>query len=532
MAFRDRRRRIIPRLLGCLSVLLLVGFLFGGVTAKPALAAPSCGVLAPGAAAEAANAVTATCTQLGVNYSWGGGHGGTPGPTLGLCDPANGAPNDCHVTGFDCSGLVRYGYYRALGFDILGSGSTRSQWASGAVKQRIYNYDQLLPGDLLYYSSNGAASGIHHVAMYLGQSWIVEAPFSGAKVRVVTLSTHNDFLGAARLFPASTDEIAGAAAYRWGDQQLVFTPSSTGSLHHWYWIPGEGTEDDDWGGGTIVGKTTGFAYGDQEHVFARGPDNTLLHWWWTAGDGELHYADWHGEAYSDPTAFVWGGQQHIFAKAADGNLFHWYWDPGTGQVTTVKWSGAPAAFVGNPSAFSLNNQQHVVARGPNNELYHWWWDQATGQVTFADWHGEAYSDPTAFVWGGQQHIFAKAADGNLFHWYWDPGTGQVTTVKWSGAPAAFVGAPFGYRFGNQQHVVARGPNNELYHWWWDQATGQVTFADWHGEAYSDPIAFVYDDQQQIFTQSATHTLYHYSWTPQDGLQTDDWGGDVEYPGES
>jgi Repeat of unknown function (DUF346) len=43
------------------------------------------------------------------------------------------------------------------------------------------------------------------------------------------------------------------------------------------------------------------------------------------------------------------------------------------------------------------------------------------------------------------------------------------------------------------------------------------------------IAFVYNDQQQIFTQSATHTLYHYYWTPQDGLHTDEWGGDVDYP---
>jgi hypothetical protein len=329
------------------------------------------------------------------------------------------------------------------------------------------------------------------------------------------------------------DPISGAASYQWGDQELVFTPSTDGTLHHWYWISGQGTRSDDWGGGPIVGKTTGFAWNDQEHVFARGANNHLLHWWWTANDGQMHYADWGGEAYSDPTAFVWNGQQHIFAKAADGNLFHWYWDPSDGNLHTVKWSGAPAAFVGNPSAFAWDNQQHVVARGPNNTLYHWWWDQSTGTVSFADWGGQAYSDPTTFVWNGQQHYFAKAADGQLFHWFWDPGDRQVHTVEWGGAPGTFVGAPFGYKFRNQQHVVARGPDNKLYHWWWAQDTGTVSFANWGGEAYSDPTAFVYNnEQQQIFTQSATNTLYHYYWLWSDGnLHQDNWGGSVKYPNQ-
>ncbi|PRY32432.1 DUF346 domain-containing protein [Umezawaea tangerina] len=323
----------------------------------------------------------------------------------------------------------------------------------------------------------------------------------------------------------TVDGVGGARAFKWGDQQLIFSRGTDGALHHWYWIPGEGTRSDSWGG-TVVGEPTGFAYGNQEHVFARGPNNTLLHWWWIDDGSGLHFADWGGEAYGDPTAFVWNGQQHIFAKNAAGQLFHWFWDPTDLQVHTVTWSGAPGAFVGGLSSFAYKNQQHVVARGPNNTLYHWWWDQATGQVTFADWGGQAYSDPTAFVWNGQQHIFAKNAAGQLFHWFWDPTDHQVHTVTWSGAPGTFVGTPFGYSFGNQQHVVARGPNNTLYHWWWDQATGQVTFADWGGQAYGDPVAFVYGDQQQIFATSARNTLYHWWWTPQEGGQQNDWGGNA------
>jgi hypothetical protein len=327
-------------------------------------------------------------------------------------------------------------------------------------------------------------------------------------------------------------EIPGSSAYEWSSQQVIFTPSSTGSLHHWQWASGQGTKSDDWGGGPVAGKTTGFPWLNQQHVFARSTTNTLLHWWFIAGETAPHYADWGGQAYSDPTAVVWGGQQHIFAKAADGGLFHWWWDPSDGNLRTEKWPAAAVPFVGNPTAYAWGNQLHVVARGQNSHLYNWSVTANQPGVTAADWGAGAYSDPTAFTWGGQQHVFAKSADGNLSHWYFDSADSQLRTVTWTGAPAAFVGAPVAYKFGNQQHVVARGPNNTLYHWWWDQATGKISFADWGGEAYSDPLAYVWEDQQQILTQSSTHTLHHYYWLPQDGLlHQDDWGGSVSYPGQ-
>jgi cell wall-associated NlpC family hydrolase len=39
------------------------------------------------------------------------------------------------------------------------------------------------PGDLLFWSSNGRPSGIHHVALSLGGSRFIEAPHTGANVR-------------------------------------------------------------------------------------------------------------------------------------------------------------------------------------------------------------------------------------------------------------------------------------------------------------------------------------------------------------
>ena len=42
-------------------------------------------------------------------------------------------------------------------------------------------------GDLLFWTSNGRPSGIHHVAIYLGGGQVIEAPHSGAQVRIRSL---------------------------------------------------------------------------------------------------------------------------------------------------------------------------------------------------------------------------------------------------------------------------------------------------------------------------------------------------------
>ena len=42
----------------------------------------------------------------------------------------------------------------------------------------------LRPGDLVFWSSNGAPSGIHHVAMYLGGGQIIHAPRTGRPVEI------------------------------------------------------------------------------------------------------------------------------------------------------------------------------------------------------------------------------------------------------------------------------------------------------------------------------------------------------------
>ncbi|WP_158071882.1 C40 family peptidase [Kitasatospora sp. CB01950] len=232
-----RRWLVAPlRWAALVSVLVSVGVFFVGVQA--AEAAPSCGVLSGGAAPQAASAVRSACGLIGTPYSWGGGHGSQPGPTYGICDSSNGAPNDCNVRGLDCSGMVRYAYSLAVGADVI-NGTTRTQWPTSRAVARYYRGDgtaPLLPGDLVYFG--GTASTIHHVAMYLGQGWIVEAPYSGGYVQVAALSSHGDYYGAIRLYgsgntaPTPTPPPAGGGQY-WVDTfanaPVYASPTSTSS---------------------------------------------------------------------------------------------------------------------------------------------------------------------------------------------------------------------------------------------------------------------------------------------------------------
>ncbi|MFC1418005.1 C40 family peptidase [Streptacidiphilus cavernicola] len=195
---------------------LLIGCLVTGAAAgvQPAhAAAPVCGVLAPGAAPQAQAAVTQACGLLGTPYSWSGGHGPTPGPTLGVCDPANGAPNDCNVVGLDCSGMVRYAYDLAVGTDVV-PGPTWEQIQNAGQVAHFYASDgtaPLLPGDLVFFGTT--AAGVHHVAIYLGQGYIVESPYSGGYVQVAPMSSHSDYYAAVRLYPGT----AATSVHYWAD---------------------------------------------------------------------------------------------------------------------------------------------------------------------------------------------------------------------------------------------------------------------------------------------------------------------------
>jgi len=77
--------------------------------------------------------------------------------------------------------------YSAAGLSI-GGHSVTMQYNRAASRGQLVPYSQVQPGDLIFYSSNGLASGSkYHVTMYIGGGQMIEAPSPGKTVRIVTV---------------------------------------------------------------------------------------------------------------------------------------------------------------------------------------------------------------------------------------------------------------------------------------------------------------------------------------------------------
>jgi cell wall-associated NlpC family hydrolase len=134
--------------------------------------------------------VNAAKAFLGTTYAWGGGD--YNGPTLGIRD--GGVADrfgDYKKIGFDCSGLALYAWAQVGVFLPHYSGYQYSG-------QPKVSRDNLQPGDLVFYAYNTSdPSTIHHVAIWLGNNQIIEAPNSGSYVKISTMYW-NGFIGASR----------------------------------------------------------------------------------------------------------------------------------------------------------------------------------------------------------------------------------------------------------------------------------------------------------------------------------------------
>jgi peptidoglycan DL-endopeptidase RipA len=116
-------------------------------------------------------------SQLGVRYSWGGGD--AAGPTVGVRDGGVADTfGDYRKIGFDCSGLMIYAFSRALGYSL--PHYSGFQYNAG----RKVPLAQKQPGDMLFWGTSG---DVHHVALYIGGEQMIEAPYSGAAVRVTSV---------------------------------------------------------------------------------------------------------------------------------------------------------------------------------------------------------------------------------------------------------------------------------------------------------------------------------------------------------
>jgi cell wall-associated NlpC family hydrolase len=136
----------------------------------------------PGSASAVESAISAAREYLGTIYAWGGGS--LSGPSLGW-------GIDAGIVGFDCSGLTRYAYAQA------GISIPRNSSAQYSALPKVSRSD-LERGDLVFWATDtSSAATIHHVAIYLGDGQILEAPESGSVVRVTSMRW-GGFIGGAR----------------------------------------------------------------------------------------------------------------------------------------------------------------------------------------------------------------------------------------------------------------------------------------------------------------------------------------------
>lgn len=108
-------------------------------------------------------------SQIGVPYSWGGGN---------ASGKSNGIDQGSGTVGFDCSGLVLYAF---AGVGIKLPHYSGSQYDMG----RKVPTSQMRRGDVLFWGPGGS----QHVAIYLGNNQMIEAPYTGSHVKISPVRT-------------------------------------------------------------------------------------------------------------------------------------------------------------------------------------------------------------------------------------------------------------------------------------------------------------------------------------------------------
>lgn len=102
-------------------------------------------------------------------------------------------------TGFDCSGLVYY-VYRHFGYKV--GRTATDQWEYENSWE--VSLDELLPGDLVFFSSYGTLDEITHIGIYIGDNQFIHA--ANSRTGVVIASTESSYfesncVGARRIIP-------------------------------------------------------------------------------------------------------------------------------------------------------------------------------------------------------------------------------------------------------------------------------------------------------------------------------------------
>lgn len=104
---------------------------------------------------------------LGLPYVWGG-----TDPDVGL----------------DCSGLVQL-VYKNLGIDL-----PRVSYQQAAEGTPVASLAEAQPGDLIAWDNSSRNNGVDHIAIYIGDGKMIEAPRTGLDVRIIDVPSEPDVI--------------------------------------------------------------------------------------------------------------------------------------------------------------------------------------------------------------------------------------------------------------------------------------------------------------------------------------------------
>ncbi|HET8616425.1 MAG TPA: C40 family peptidase [Actinomycetales bacterium] len=131
----------------------------GGGSDSGGASADTGGGSSRGSSSAGAAALAWAKTQIGKDYQWG-----ADGPST-----------------YDCSGLTMQAWARQ------GVSLPHSSTMQYSVTKHV-SIDDLRPGDLVFFATDTSnPSTIHHVAIYAGGGQMVEAPYTGAQVRISSI---------------------------------------------------------------------------------------------------------------------------------------------------------------------------------------------------------------------------------------------------------------------------------------------------------------------------------------------------------
>ncbi|MFC7501103.1 transglycosylase SLT domain-containing protein [Nocardioides sp. GCM10030258] len=110
--------------------------------------------------------------------------------------------------GMDCSGLVKV-VYRNLGYDLPRVSNQQAQ-----AGRPVASMADAKPGDLIAWDNSSRNNGVDHIAIYIGDGKMIEAPRTGLDIRIVDVPSTPDVIR--RILPdgasAANTPARGAAA--------------------------------------------------------------------------------------------------------------------------------------------------------------------------------------------------------------------------------------------------------------------------------------------------------------------------------